>query len=71
MLKDYKLISNNNIIGVTLNSGENILVLYAIIEGIKNACSVAVSFDDGFKLEKLAVDSDLKKSSCVQINYVP
>jgi len=39
-------------IEITLNPGENNLVLYAISEGRRRSCTVAVIFDDGHKQEK-------------------
>ncbi len=71
ILENYNLTAHKYEVVITLDPGENNLVLYAISEGRRKSCTVAVIFDDGHKQEQLLLDSDFKKSSAVQINYIP
>jgi len=71
ILENYNLTTHKQEVEITLEPGENNLVLYAISEGRRKSCTVAVIFDDGHKQVQLLLDSDLKKSSAVQINYIP
>lgn len=60
ILENYNLTTHKQEVEITLEPGENNLVLYAISEGRRKSCTVAVIFDDGHKQVQLLLASDLK-----------
>ena len=71
ILENYYLMQSKKIITVTLNPGENTLVMTAVNQGRYKPCTAAILVDDGRNKQTYILDSDFSESGSLIIKYTP
>lgn len=71
ILEEYSLLKEKKEIQVTVEEGENSLILYALNLGKYSPNTAAIIIDDGNKEQQVILESNMKESGTLQIKYKP
>jgi len=71
ILNSYSLTQNKKVVTVTLNPGQNSLVMTAVNQGKYKPCTAAILIDDGKTKQTYILDADFATSGSLVIDYIP
>jgi hypothetical protein len=71
ILNNYSLTQNKKTVTVTLNPGQNSLVMTAVNQGPYKPCTAAILIDDGKTKQTYILDADFTTSGSLVIDYNP